>query len=57
MKEKTEITLVRAALKGDAESFGRLCERYYSAMVAIGYSRLGDRNLAEDAGKGTSAGG
>ncbi|MHC4226893.1 MAG: RNA polymerase sigma factor [Planctomycetota bacterium] len=49
MKEKTEITLVRAALKGDAESFGRLCERYYSAMVAIGYSRLGDRNLAEDA--------
>jgi RNA polymerase sigma-70 factor (ECF subfamily) len=49
VKEKTETTLVRAALKGDAESFGRLCERYYSAMVAIGFSRLGDRDLAEDA--------
>jgi RNA polymerase sigma-70 factor (ECF subfamily) len=41
--------LVRAALKGDADSFGRLCERYYSAMVAIAYSRLSDRDMAEDA--------
>ena len=49
VKEKTETTLVRAALNGDADSFGRLCERYYSAMVAIAYSRLGDRDLAEDA--------
>ena len=49
VKENTETTLVRAALNGDADSFGRLCERYYSAMVAIGYSRLGDRSLAEDA--------
>lgn len=49
MKENTEPTLVRAALNGDADSFGRLCERYYSAMVAIAYSRLADRGLAEDA--------
>ncbi|MFC1604807.1 RNA polymerase sigma factor [Planctomycetota bacterium] len=49
MKENTEITLVRAALKSDADSFGRLSERYYSAMVAIAYSRLCDRDLAEDA--------
>jgi RNA polymerase sigma-70 factor (ECF subfamily) len=41
--------LVRAALNGDADSFGRLSERYYSAMVAIAYSRLCDRDLAEDA--------
>lgn len=49
MKENAEITLVRAALKNDADSFGRLSERYYSAMVAIAYSRLCDRDLAEDA--------
>ena len=49
MKDKTETTLIRAALKGDADSFGRLCERYYSALVAIAYSRLSDRDLAEDA--------
>ncbi len=36
-------------MNGDADSFGRLCERYYAAMVAIGYSRLCDRDLAEDA--------
>jgi len=49
VKENTETTLVRAALNGDADSFGRLCERHYSAMVAIAYSRLCDRDLAEDA--------
>ena len=36
-------------MNGDCESFGRLCERYYSAIVAIAYSHLCDRNLAEDA--------
>ena len=41
--------LVQGALKGDAGSFSRLCERYYSAMVAIAYSQLADRDLAEDA--------
>ncbi len=41
--------MVRAALNGDIDSFGSLCEQHYSAMVAIAYSRLGDRGLAEDA--------
>ena len=49
VKDNTETTLVRAALKGDADSFGRLCERHYSAMVAIAYCRLCDRDLAQDA--------
>jgi len=49
VKKDTEINLVRAASNGDADSFSRLCERYYSAIVAIAYSRLCDRGLAEDA--------
>ena len=38
-----------AARKGDAESFSRLCEQHYPALVAIAYSQLADRGLAEDA--------
>ena len=49
VKDNTETNLVQAASNGDADSFGRLCERYYSAMVAIAYSQLADCNLAEDA--------
>jgi RNA polymerase sigma-70 factor (ECF subfamily) len=49
VKQNTETTLIQAALNGDADSFNRLCEQYYSAMVAIAYSRLSDRDLAEDA--------
>ena len=49
VKDNTEQNLVQAASNGDADSFGRLCERYYSAMVAIAYSQLADRGLAEDA--------
>lgn len=45
----TDANLVAAALRGDAESFSRLCEQYYPALVAIAYSQLADRNLAEDA--------
>jgi len=47
--ENTDANLVAAALKGDAESFSRLCEQYYPALVAIAYSQLADRGLAEDA--------
>jgi len=47
--EKEEINLVAAALKGDAESFSRLCEQHYPALVAVAYSQLADRGLAEDA--------
>jgi RNA polymerase sigma-70 factor (ECF subfamily) len=41
--------LVEAALRGDADSFMLLAERFYPAMVAIGLSILGDHHLAEDA--------
>jgi len=46
---KSETRLVKAAMGGDIESFGKLCQRYYPAMVAIGYSVLVDHQLAEDA--------
>jgi len=49
VKEESETILVQAALNGDSESFSRFCERYYSAIVAIAYSHLADRGLAEDA--------
>jgi len=49
VKQDEETILVQAASKGDADSFNRLCERYYSAIVAIAYSQLADRGLAEDA--------
>ena len=49
MTQKPDTTLVRSAIKGDAEGFTELCQRYYPAMVAIAHSVLGDRHLAEDA--------
>jgi len=47
--ENGETNLVAAARRGDAESFSRLCEQHYPALVAIAYSQLADRGLAEDA--------
>jgi RNA polymerase sigma-70 factor (ECF subfamily) len=47
--EQRETKLVEAACNGDIESFGKLCQRYYPAMVSVGYSVLGDHQLAEDA--------
>jgi RNA polymerase sigma-70 factor (ECF subfamily) len=47
--DSADTNLVAAALQGNAESFSRLCERYYPALVAIAYSRLAERHLAEDA--------
>ena len=49
MPDKSETRLVEAAIDGDIEGFGKLCRRYYPAMVAIGYSVLADHQLAEDA--------
>ena len=46
--QEPDITLIEAAIDGDAESFTELCRRYYPAMVAIAHSVLGDRHLAED---------
>ena len=49
MKTNDEINLVRAAAKGDVDSFSRLCERYYPTITAIAYAHLSDRDMAEDA--------
>ena len=49
MIENSETNLVAAAVRGDAESFSRLCGQHYAALVAIAYSQLADRGLAEDA--------
>ena len=49
MQDNLERQLVDAAVDGDIESFGELCRRYYSPMVAIAYSVLSDHQLAEDA--------
>lgn len=49
MNAKEESQTVEAARKGDVESFGRLYERYYAAMVWLAYSILADRDLAEEA--------
>jgi RNA polymerase sigma-70 factor, ECF subfamily len=44
-----ERNLVEAAVGGDIESFGELCGRYYTVMVAVAYAVLSDHQLAEDA--------
>ncbi len=49
MNLNSETTLVEAAQNGHLESFGALYERYHSSMVALAYSMLADRYLAEDA--------
>jgi RNA polymerase sigma-70 factor (ECF subfamily) len=51
----SETQLVEAAQNGHLESFGVLYERYHSAMVALAYSVLGDRDLADDAAQETFA--
>jgi RNA polymerase sigma-70 factor (ECF subfamily) len=48
-QESPDEILVEAAQNGRLESFGTLYERYHSPMVALAYSVLGDRDLAEDA--------
>jgi len=45
----SETQLVEAAQNGHLESFGALYQRYHSPMVALAYSMLADRDLAEDA--------
>jgi len=41
--------LVLAAMGGDVDSFLILCQRYYSAMMAVAHAVLGDGHLCEDA--------
>jgi len=49
LEPDSETKLVEAAQNGHLESFGALYERYHSSMVALAYSMLADRDLAEDA--------
>lgn len=49
MNPSSETKLVEAAQNGHLESFGALYERYHSPMVALAYSLLADKHLAEDA--------
>ena len=49
MNLNSETQLVKAAQNGHLESFGALYERYHSSMVALAYSMLVERDLAEDA--------
>jgi len=55
VNSNSEAQLVEAAQNGHLESFGALYERYHSAMVALAYSMLGDRDLADDAAQETFA--
>ena len=47
--DESHVQLVESAWAGDLDSFGQLCEHYYSALVAVAYTVLGDHQLAEDA--------
>ncbi|MBN1488427.1 MAG: RNA polymerase sigma factor [Phycisphaerae bacterium] len=49
MPDERRIPLVEAAVRGDLNSFGKLCEEFYAPMVAVAYAVLGDHHLAEDA--------
>jgi len=49
IQERSDELLVGAAQNGHLESFSALYERYYNPMVALAYSMLADRHLAEDA--------
>jgi len=44
-----ELQLVEKARRGDVDSLGELYRRYYSSLVWLAYSVVGDREAAEDA--------
>ena len=54
-EELSEERLAEAAQNGDLEGFAALYERYYGPMVALAYSVLSERTLAEDAAQETFA--
>ncbi|MHC4474465.1 MAG: RNA polymerase sigma factor [Planctomycetota bacterium] len=54
-KRQSQILLVEAAQRGDVDSFGKLYELNYAAMVWLAYSILADQSLAEDAAQETFA--
>ncbi|MFC1781684.1 RNA polymerase sigma factor [Planctomycetota bacterium] len=48
MTDENESQIVKLAQCGDMNSFGKLYERYYTAMVWLAYSILNDYDLSED---------
>ena len=48
MDKHDELELVKRAQAGDAESYGRLADRYAGALTAIAYSRVGNLTVSED---------
>ena len=48
-QELPDEQLAEAAQNGHLDSFGALYERYHSSMVALAYSMLADKDMAEDA--------
>ena len=48
-QELPDEQLAEAAQNGHLDSFAALYERYHSSMVALAYSVLADKHLAEDA--------
>jgi RNA polymerase sigma-70 factor (ECF subfamily) len=55
LEEQSEEWMVEAARHGHLESFAALYQRYYGSMVALAYSLLANRDLAEDAVQETFA--
>ena len=55
MGQRSETELVELVLAGDITSYGKLCDKYYNAIVAIAYSVVSDDLLAEDAAQETFA--
>jgi len=47
-QELPDEQLAEAAQNGHLDSFGALYERYHSSMVALAYSMLADKDMAED---------
>lgn len=55
LEARTDLELVEAAFGGNVESFGELAGRYYTPIVALAHSKVGDRHLAEDIAQETFA--
>ena len=55
LEQNLEIEVIEAAARGDIDSLAVLYNRYYSSMVAIAMSLLGDKHLAEDVAQETFA--
>lgn len=47
--DKSDVSLVEAALQGDQSAFGELTRRYRGAAFGVAFSKLGDYEAARDA--------